>query len=355
LKHSSHVTLEDIAKKLHVSRVTVSKALRGHSDISDETAKKVRRVAKELGYSPNYMARNLSSRRSNMLGLVVPKIAHFFFGSMIESVYNTAFENNYETILTVSQENEERERKHIETLISMRVDGIIISISQETRNLAIFQWVKKMGVPLIFVDRMPEPAMSGFSTVLIDDRQGTRDAVEQAIVTAGHRKLGFIGGGNPWVNIGRDRLLGFEDALKNHDIPIRPEWVIPGGFGTNAGYEGIMQLHKKGLLPEFFFAATYPVALGIYEAAKKLALKIPDDIDLMCFGDSDMSHLLCPALSCVNQHTRELGTAAVHTILEVIKSHEKLKERHVIIPASITLRETCMPRSPSNKPVDEVR
>jgi len=354
VKHNSHVTLEDIAKKLHVSRVTVSKALRGHSDISDETAKKVRRIAKELGYSPNYMARNLSSRRSNMLGFVVPKIAHFFFGSMIEAVYNTAFENNYETILTVSQENEEREKKHIETLISMRVDGIIISISQETRNLDIFQWVKKMGVPLLFVDRMPEPTLPGFSTVLIDDRQGTHNAVEHAIVNAGHRKLGFIGGGNPWVNIGKNRLLGFQDALRSHSVPIRPEWVIPGGFGTKDGYEGFMQLHRQGILPEFIFAATYPVALGVYEAAKKLGLNIPDDIDIMCFGDSDMSHLLSPALSCVNQPTRELGMTAVHTILEVIRSHEKQKERHIVIPAGLTLRDTCKPRVGLKKAAVEV-
>ncbi|MGA9406768.1 MAG: LacI family DNA-binding transcriptional regulator [Bacteroidota bacterium] len=349
MKRSAHVTLDDIARKLKVSRVTVSKALRGHSDISDETAKKVRRIAKELGYSPNYMARNLSARRSNMLGFVVPKIAHFFFGSLIEAVYNTAFENNYETILTVSQENEERERKHIETLISMRVDGIIISISQETKNLDIFQWVKKMGVPLLFVDRMPEPKLFGFDSVLIDDRQGTRNAVEHAIVNAGHRKLGFIGGGNPWINIGKNRLLGFEEALKSHNIPIRQEWIVPGGFGTKDGYDGFMQLYDKGTLPEFIFAATYPVALGVYEAAKKLALKIPDDIDIMCFGDSDMSHLLSPALSCVNQPTRELGITAVRTILDVIKSHEKQKERHIVIPASLTLRETCNPLSLQKK------
>jgi LacI family transcriptional regulator len=353
VKRSSHVTLEDIAKKLKVSRVTVSKALRGHTDISDETSKKVRRMAKELGYSPNYMARNLSARRSNMLGFVVPKIAHFFFGSLIEAVYNTAFENNYETILTVSQENEEREKKHIETLISMRVDGIIVSISQETKNLDVFQWVKKMGVPLLFVDRMPEPMLPGFSTVMIDDRQGARNAVEHAIVNAGHRKLGFIGGANPWINIGKNRLLGFEEALKNHNIPVRQEWIVPGGFGTKDGYEGFMQLYKKGPLPEFIFAATYPVALGVYEAAKKLSLKIPDDIDVMCFGDSDMSHLLSPALSCVNQPTRELGITAVHTILDAIKSHEKQKESHIVIPAGLTLRETCKARAPQMKTVVE--
>ncbi|MDE3057293.1 MAG: LacI family DNA-binding transcriptional regulator [Bacteroidota bacterium] len=340
MRRRKHVTLEDIAEKLKVSRVTVSKALRGHSDISDETKKEVRRIAKILGYSPNYMARNLSSRRSNMLGVVVPKLAHFFFGSMLEAVYNTAFENNYETILTVSQENAERERKHLETLISMRVDGIIISISQETKDTGIFQWVKKMGVPLVFVDRRPEPALPGFSTVLIDDEAGTRNAVEHAI-KIGYREMGFIGGGNPWNNIGKNRLLGFMNALKSHGIAIQKEWVVSGGFGTKDGFEGFMRLHTNGTMPEFVFAATYPVALGIYQAVKELGMKIPDDIDIMCFGDSDLSHLLTPSLSCVNQPTLEIGTAAVQTILDLIRNPDKEKEHHLVIPTTLLLRDTC--------------
>ncbi len=340
MKRKSHVTLEDIAKKLKVSEVTVSKALRGHSDISDETAKKVHQIAKELGYSPNYLARNLSARRSNMLGVVVPKLAHFFFGSMLEAVYKTAFENNYETILTVSQENAELERKHLETLISMRVDGIIISISQETNDTAIFQWVKKMGVPLIFVDRRPEPSLPGFSTVLIDDEAGARNAVEHAI-KIGYKKMGFIGGGSSWLNIGKNRLMGFTNALKNHDIPVRKEWIVPGGFATKDGFEGFMRLHTDGNMPEFVFAATYPVALGIYQAVKELGMKIPDDIDIICFGDSDLSHLLSPSLSCVNQPTHEIGTVAVQTILDLIKNPDKQKEHHLIIPTTLILRETC--------------
>ena len=106
--------------KLNVSAVTVSKALRGHPDILPETTEKVKELADKLGYIPNYMAKNLSARRSNTIGLVVPKIAHLFFASVIESVFDTAFENNYETVLTVSQELAERERKHVLSMLSMR-------------------------------------------------------------------------------------------------------------------------------------------------------------------------------------------------------------------------------------------
>ncbi|MBK7981585.1 MAG: LacI family DNA-binding transcriptional regulator [Ignavibacteriae bacterium] len=105
------IRLSDIAEKLNVSTVTVSKALRNHPDISPSTKKLILKTAEELGYMPNFMARNLSSKKSNTIGVIIPKIAHFFFGSIIESIYDTAFKNNYEIILTVSQENAERERK----------------------------------------------------------------------------------------------------------------------------------------------------------------------------------------------------------------------------------------------------
>jgi LacI family transcriptional regulator len=338
VKRRAHITLDDIAKKVKVSRVTVSKALRGHPDISEKTSKLVRKVANDLGYSPNFIARNLSARRSNMLGVVVPKIAHFFFSSLIESIYNAAFEKNYETILTVSQENSDREKKHIQTLVSMRVDGIIISVSQETKDVEIFKWIRKMGIPVVFVDRMPYPSIEGFSTVQVDDKGGARQVVEQA-VKAGYRKMAMIGG-NPSINIGKNRQIGFEESLAQHQLPVKPEWIVHGGFGKEDGYRGFKKLCENGDRPEFVFAITYPVALGIYEAAKELGLRIPNDIDIICCGESDMISFLHPSLSCISQNPQELGTSAVKTMLEVIERPDEIPERHVVVPTQLILRET---------------
>ena len=342
VKRTSHITLDDIAKKLNVSRVTVSKALRNHPDISEKTAKRIRKLASDLGYSPNFIARNLSARRSNMLGVVIPKIAHFFFGSLIESIYNAAFDKNYETILTVSQENAEREKKHIQTLVSMRVDGMIISVSQETKDVEIFKWIKKMGIHVVFVDRMLEPGVPGFSSVVVNDKEGAFQAIEHAI-KVGYHNIGFLGG-NPAINIGRNRLLGFEQAMKEYNVPIKREWIVQSGFGKDDGYAGFKQLYQAGKLPDFVFAVTYPVALGMYEAAKDLGLRIPEDIDVICFGDSDVNRFLSPSLSCVNQPTQELGTKAVQMILEMIRNPEDAREQHIEIPTQLILRETCIGR-----------
>jgi len=338
LNKKGHITLHDIAKRLNVSKVTISKALRGHPDISRETAKKVKKVAEEMGYTPNFAARNLSSRKSNTIGVVVPKIAHFFFSSVIESIYDTAFHNNYDIALTVSQEDPEREKKHIDTLLAMRVDGLIVSISEHTKDKTIFDKVLSRDVPLVFMDRVLE--IKGTSQVTVDDKGGAFNAVEQAIKN-GYKKIAHLGGYKE-INIGKDRYAGFADAMKQYGMPINPEWVIFDGFGEDSGYNGFKKFYRSGNMPEFIFAVTSPVAFGIYSAAAEVGMKIPDDVDLICFGNSALGRFIKPELSYVNQPTDLLGKTAVELVLEQIREYEDHKPKRIQIPTSLVLHETCV-------------
>ncbi len=338
MKKKTLVTLSDIARRVKVSKVTVSKALRGHPDISAETAGKVKKVARELGYLPNFMARNLSSRRSNTIGVIVPKIAHFFFSAVIEAIYDAAFENNYEIILTVSQENAERELRHVESLLSMRVDGLIVSLSQQTRDTSVFDRVRERGVPLTFMDRVID--REGFNTVVADDRGGALAATEQAIRT-GYRKLAHLGGPQH-TTIGRERYLGFEEALRNHGLRVDPAWVSFGGFSEAYGYEAFMKLRQSGDPPEFVFAVTFPVALGVYRAAEELGLKIPDDIDLICFGNSGLNRSLAPPMSYIDQPTTEMGRKAFELTLEHVRHPEHPVVQHITLPTRLVLCKTCV-------------
>ena len=338
-KNRTVATLDDIAERVKVSRVTVSKALRGHPDISEKTSRRVREVAEEIGYRPNIMARSLSARRSRMIGLVVPKVAHFFFGSVIEGIFEKAFTNNYETILTVSQEDPDRERRYLETLVSMRVDGIIISVSQKTREHEIFRWVRTLGVPLLFLDRQPFPAPEGFSSVLVDDRGGAFTATEHAIAI-GYQRIACVGG-DVHINIGWERAAGFETAMRAHGLPLDKRWIITGDFSRETGYDAVLRLYAERHLPELIFAMTSQVALGVYQAAKELGLRIPQDIDIICFGDSDASGIISPALSCVRQPNYELGSKGMEVMLDILAHPNPTQEQHVVLPAELVLRETC--------------
>ena len=319
------IRLEDLSKKLGVSKVTVSKALRNHPDISPETTLKVKTLAEKLGYMPNYMARNLSSRKSNILGLVVPKIAHLFFGSVIESVYDTAFENNYETILTVSQESVEREKKHIMSLLSMRVDGLIISITQETKDVSIFKKALQLNVPIVFIDRVPD--LKDVPTVTVDDKGGAYSAVEQFIQN-GVKEIGHVGG-YQYINIGKARFKGFKEAMKRHNIKINENWIPIGGFGEEDGYKAFNKIYESGPLPEAILAVTYPVALGIYEAASEHGIRIPGDIKVTCFGSNTYKRTIPSVFSFVDQPTYELGREAVNLMIKLINNPKEYKSINI--------------------------
>ncbi|MFO7448353.1 MAG: LacI family DNA-binding transcriptional regulator [Ignavibacteriaceae bacterium] len=325
--------LEDLAKKLNVSTVTISKALRNHPDISPETTQKVKELAEKLGYMPNYMAKNLSSRKSNIIGLVVPKIAHPFFASVIESVYDAAFDNNYETVLTVSQEQEEREKKHILSLLSMRIDGLIISITQETKDLSIFKRIKQLKVPIIFIDRVPD--LKDVSSVTVDDKGGAFSAVEYAI-KKGYTKIAHIGG-YTHLNIGKLRHEGFIEAMKYHDMEINPRWDIEGGFGEEDGYNGFKKLYKKGNLPEYILSVTYPTALGIYSAAAEVGVKIPEDIEVTCFGNNLLNRFTPSIFNFVNQPAKELGKEAVKLLLKKVNNPKDSITENIVLKTQLLI------------------
>ena len=334
----SHTKISDIARRLKVSNVTVSKALRGHPDISSETTAKIKKVAVELGYVPNLMARRLSARHSQTIGVIIPKIAHWFFSRVIEAIYDAAAENNYEILLTVSQEKAEREAIHLRTLLSMHVDGLIVSISQETQSPAIFAQVLDRGVPLTFMDRSLK--LKGTNSVVADDRGGGFAAAEQA-VKVGYRNIGHLGGPQHLL-VARERYRGFEEALRQYGIPLDPARVIFGGFSEDEGYRGFTKLYSIGKLPEAVFTVSFPVALGVLKAARELGLVLTRDFDLISFGSGFLNEFLSPSITIIEQPTTTLGRAAVELTLEHIKKGDAFTPKQIQLPTRLVLGDTCV-------------
>jgi len=337
MKNEKNITLNDIAKRLNVSKVTISKALRNHPDIPQKRTEEIKKLASKMGYIPNFAARNLSAKKTRTIGVVIPVIANSFFADIVESIYNDAFENNYNIILAVSQEDSEKERKHLETMLSMKVDGIIVSIVEHSKNNSLFRSIKKRGTPILFFDRTPDKISC--SSVTLSNKEGAFNAVSLAIEN-GYKKIGHIAG---WQdsNIGRDRYLGFKDALEKHKIKINPDWVVFSGFGKKDGYDSFMKLYNEKNLPDFLFAVTFPVAHGIIEAAKEVGISIPNDLDIICFGDSELNNYLKPAVSCVTHSTKNFAAEIFSFMLKLIESNNETEEEHIEIETKLLLRETC--------------
>lgn len=325
--------MEDLAHILGVSTVTVSKALRDHSDISDETKRKVKQLAEEMGYRPNMMARNLSSRKSNIIGIVVPKIAHFFFSSIIEAIYDTIIEKNYDSVIMVSQESAEREKQHLQSLISMRVDGLIISITEQTKDTSEFEKFMQMNIPMVFIDRVPN--IPNVPSVTIDDKGGAFSAVEH-FIQKGYRKIGLLGGYN-YINIGKARNAGFYEAMNKYNVPVNNKWITEGGFSEADGYKGFKKLMESGEIPQAILAVTYPVALGMYEAAAEMGVKIPSDINVMCFGNNIYKYMAPSVFDFVSQPSEELGRSAVNLLMELLNDPNNVKEKNIELKTKLLL------------------
>lgn len=329
----------DIARKLDISKVSVSKALRDHPDISEETRKLVKKTAEEMGYMPNLLARSLSAQRSSTLGVVVPKIAHTFFSSVIDSIQARATDEGYGIILSVSNENEALERQHIERLMAMHVDGLLVSVSEETRDTSIFERVQQMGIPLVFFDRKPDGP--GFSSVTVDDWKGAYDAVEYAI-REGYRRIAHIAGTNHAL-IGRRRREGFEAAMRDHGISVEPSWVIPGGFNEQHGYRAFKQILEQDELPEVIFTVTFPVGIGVRGAMREHAPELMDSIEIIAFGDGGLDEFYTYPHVCVRQPTGDMGVLAVEILLEQIESEDDYEPREEVLETCIVTPDTHHP------------
>ena len=314
-----NVRQSDIARALNVSRVTVSKALRDHPDISRAMKKKIEKTARSMGYVPNLIARQLNSRRTYTLGITVPDLENSFFAYIVDSMIDQATEQNYRVILTVSREKEEIERQNIQTLAGMRVEGLLVCLSQETVDREIFRTVEKMKIPLVFFDRAFEDL--GFSTVTFDDRTGAIDGLNRVIREGYTRIAHFAGSSN--TNIGKRRIEGFTAALKDNKIPIKKEWIIEGGFEMKDGYESFKKLNRTGHLPEIIFAVNDRVALGAYKAAKEAGVKVPEDIGIFGFGFCETTDFFYPPLTVINQDPRKIAVEAIRLLIDEIDNPGK--------------------------------
>ncbi len=322
-----HITQLEIARKLNVTRITVSKALRNHPDISASMKKKVLSTAEKLGYIPNLIAQNLTSRKTFTLGVVIPDLENSFFAFATDSIIDFGAEKNYCVILTVSRESQNHERLNIQKLIGMRVDGLLVCVSQETKDPQIFNRIKKLDIPLVFFDRQFEGLK--FPSVTFEDKNGTMRALDE-IIENGYTKIAHFSGYSN-VSIGKERYLGYQTALNKRGIEIKPEWIIEGGFEIKDGYNSFMRLYSSKNIPEIIFTVNDRVALGVYQAAMEKGLRIPEDIGVAGFGFKETAQSFTPTLSIINQDPRKLGSAAAELLIEMIENPGIKMHRDIII------------------------
>jgi LacI family transcriptional regulator len=313
-----NVKQSDIANKLGISRVTVTKALQDSPDISIEMKEKVRFTANDMDYIPNLTARNLTSKKTKTIGVVLPDITNMYFSSIVRGMMEIAEQNSYHIILTASREDSSIESENIFNLLSMNVDGLLVCQSLDTVEVEIFNKVKKRKKPLVFFGR--PVGFSGFNSIGFDDYFAAQ-RITEFIISKGKTKIAHISG-----NLKSDgcyRLDGFVDTMKKHNLEVRENWIVKGEFFPEYGYSGFNQIYESGELPEVIFCANGMIANGAYEAIRDKGLEIPADIGVVAIDHKRYAEMLFPKLTYIDYPTRTLGHEAMNLLLTKINQKSK--------------------------------
>jgi LacI family transcriptional regulator len=336
--NSGLVTIKDIARELKISPSTVSRALKNHPDISEETKKAVNDLAKKLNYQPNAVALSLKQRRSNTIGVIIPEIVHFFFSSVISGIEDVAYDAGFNVIICQSNERYDREVANTRTLLANRVDGILVSVSKETKDFSHLYAIRDNGVPLVFYDR----TVQGFEAdqVIIDDVDAAYRATKHLIENGCKKIVHFAGPQN--LLIGQQRKQGYFKALDEAGIKRHSEWVIEADNFEKARIAVIRMLEEK--LPlDGLFAVNDLTAIGAMQTLQKKGIKIPDDIAIVGFSDGRLSGISNPTLTSVDQHGYEMGTAATEMLLKRIYSEVKNYPHETkVLNANLIVRESSV-------------
>lgn len=329
------VRMKDIARDLNVSVVTVSKVLRNHSDIGPATRERVLQRVKELGYQPNWVARSLVTRRTYIIGLVVPDLMHSFFAEVAKGVGRKIRPRGYNVVISNSEEDAQLEAQEVNLLLARQVDGLILASAQKPGQSDLFQRIEEHKVPVVLIDR----CISGLdlSYVGVDDEQVGLLATEH-LIERGCRRIAHIRG--PQISTGLGRLAGYRQALSRHGLRVASRYVLAGDSGDSTGYEAMRRLLALDPPPDGVFCYNDPVAAGAMKAALEAGLRVPEDLAVVGAGNVHYSDLLRVPLSTVDQSSSQIGEHAADLLLDLVESKRPRRPRTILLAPKLVVRDS---------------
>ncbi len=341
-------TIKDVARAAGVSVSTVSHVLSGNRPISEGTRKRVLETIANLGYRPNRLAQGLVSKSSRSIGLLVPDLANPFFDSIAEAMEISAHEQGYSVILCNTNLDPEREADYLSVLLGRQVDGLLYFPGTRVPNAALLE-AAAIGVPIVVVDER----IDTLSGVFVDNFDGGRQ-LGVCLGELGHRALLFLGGpeGLPTVS---DRLEGLRAGLKESGAPDASILLRFGEYRAADGYEAIHACAREGIFapaspqsPTAVVAANDLIAIGALRALRELQIRVPRDCSLVGFDGIELTNLITPSLTTVQQPFGQIAATAVRLLLsqiEIRNGHEEHADgfpgtSHVILPVTLVVRES---------------
>lgn len=323
---NKNITIKDIARKLGISKSTVSRALGNRADVHPETKKKVLELAGKLQYAPNIFGINLKQQKTNTIGVIVPETINSFFARALGGIQKRAEMAGVNVMICQSNESYISEKKNITNLVTNRVAGMIVSVSRETDNSEHFRPLLEKNIPLVFFDRICDDINA--STVITDNYEVTCEAVEH-LISQGMRRIAFVAGPQHLYN-SKFRLKAFIDTMEKHNLPVLDYYIVHSNYQSDKVETYTRYLINLPQRPEAIFAINDAAALEMMDIIKKSGLKVPDDIAVLGFNNEAFGKYIEPSLTTVDQPAHEMGEVAAELLIHEIHHPEAPKENRLV-------------------------
>lgn len=329
-------SIQDIADAADVSIATVSRVLNKSGKVRQETASRVLEAAEQLNYRPNRVARRMRVKSSDSLviGLIITDVGNPFFSELSRGVEDVAYQHKHAIMICNTDEDPEKEKFYIDSMLSEKVSGLIIAPSKG--NTAYLKKLKKNGYPIVCVDRYPDSL--NIDTVTIDNRKGAYLAVKR-LTDLGHKRIGIING-IKGVSTTEGRFAGYKKALKEAGIPLPEELITYENYKESGGRNAMREFLSLDESPTAVFSTNNLMTLGCYEEMYEQGVNIPDDIAIIGFDDMPWSVALNPPLTAVKQPGYELGLNATELLFKKLKNSNRNTVNLVLTPELI-VRKSC--------------
>lgn len=329
--------LKELAGKLGVSVSTVSKALKDSYEIGTETKQKVREMAEQMGYRASPYAGHLHSHKSKTIAVIVPAITNNFFIQAINGAQSIAQERDYHILIYVTDESFEKEKSILKHLQNGRVDGVIMSLSSNTKTPDHINELIQFNIPVVFFDRICHEVET--AKIITDDFASGFNATEH-LIQNGCRDIAYLSVSEN-LSIDNKRKQGYFEALTKYDIPVNDSNIIKCSGDEKSNYKKIHQLMQRKKKPDGIFASVEKLALTTYHVCNDLKINIPANVKVICFSNLQTADLLNPSLTTITQPAFEMGQQAAAILFRYLgKKNIQILNENIVIKSEITIRDS---------------
>ncbi|MFT4536775.1 MAG: LacI family transcriptional regulator [Saprospiraceae bacterium] len=337
-------TLKDIAKALNVSVTTVSRALNDKDDISRETKNAVIEVAKMIGYKPNYWARQLSSDSvTNIIGVVLPRIDHYFYSSILEGVMNSVEDHSHYVLIGESQDDAEKEAEVVGRFTELKICGLILAPAINSSVDDVVSFLQKRSIDVVVLDRVTPQTKC--SHIINDDFNAAKASVRH-LFDQGYRRIAHIRGPKACL-VAEQREQGYKKGIEEcfgtfDEKKVKTCSVV----NIDEGYQLMKELYDQKEPPDAVFCVSDEAALGVYKFARERGINIPNDLGIVGFSNSLISQQLDPDMSTIDQFSKRMGTQAARIIIDQLPGRTIVKEMY---ESQLIIRKSSQPTKNGNE------